>query len=252
MTSLSKGTSARALGGKSGPSIALFFRRHTRIIAFFGATLVLGNYVVGDRLKERAKDAADDAASSASQFRLLLMLNNIAAEVHGLDEQQAEVLLPASKSAIQRRPLGTKPLSVRDVEQTLQDIDTARGQSLEFVNMMRQFDDQSARKGNEALDAYNAQIGRLDRELANIQSSRMAPNTEELSAIQKQLVDAAQQLIDAVGKAVSELNTDLIGRKAATAKDFATYDKWSIYLYIIGWVAAFFGHVFGVKGLDGG
>jgi hypothetical protein len=123
-------------------------RRHKRLIAFIGATLVLGNYIVGDRLRESAKDAAEDARSSASELRTQIILDNILGTVHTIDEHQEAVTTEAVRDATQHGPVPVKPITVDDVRQAFDEIDAStRGQEYNTVEMIRQFDDQFAHPG---------------------------------------------------------------------------------------------------------
>jgi len=125
MTSTSKTLFGPAPEGNPKFSFLSAVRRHKRIIAFIGATLVLGNYIVGDRLRENAKDAADDASSSATELRTQIILDNILGTVHGIDEHQIELTVEAVRMANQHgrpprkqfRPTGWSRLSRRSMFQ---------------------------------------------------------------------------------------------------------------------------------------
>jgi len=76
------------------------------------------------------------------------------------------------------------------------------------------------------------------------------PDPNQLTTTQKQAAAAGQSLTDAVSHALAGLNKRLLDRKTSTAKTLSIYNKWSMYIYIVGWSAALAGRVMGVDGLD--
>jgi succinate dehydrogenase flavin-adding protein (antitoxin of CptAB toxin-antitoxin module) len=239
---------------KIGRSLSLrsFVRRHKRLLAFIGATLVLSNYILGDWLRESAKDAADDARSSTSELQTQIILNQILAKVGAIDDHQMGIATEAVRAAFQHGPAPVKPESVDDVRRTFEELDaSSRGPAVNTVEVMRQFDEQVAKQGDQALANYNNVMARLDRELSEMKNQQEKPDPDKLAAIRKQVAEACQSLTNSVDNALGDLNKRMNQRNMSTARTFSLYERWSIYVYVIGWLVALAGQVMGVDGLDG-
>lgn len=154
-------------------------RRHIKVAAFLGASMVLGNYLVGDRLKESARDAADDANSNTVQFQAQTKLIAIQSILVSLANRPIGIMIgDNSRTSLGKRERG-KTIAIQDVGDAFQNVDLIRAQRIDLVAMMHQFGDKRALEGERALAVFSAQIEKYDKQLTSIKSVTRGskPNT---------------------------------------------------------------------------
>jgi hypothetical protein len=236
-----------------------FFQRHSRLVSFAGATLVLVTYLVKDELRDRAKDAADAADSNLSAFLQREQLHDIQRSVEdGKNSERSHFeMLGRGMIAMSTTPLpsdlrdysyaNVKDYDVADTHIILSSYQEAVREAQYEVSILYSF----SPAYSHSLDVNVKTIENDFRPLMNyVYVATQKKDKKGLSQDYEDISEMGDKIRQVTYDATQHMLDELISDKASSENTLAAYNHYAPIVYLIGWLAALGGQLLGIKGVE--
>ena len=252
----------RGLAGSVGTvagSVGRFIKKHKRWFTFVGAFVVFATFVTKEVVRDNLKDVVSAFENAQTTFalrdqnaRMTTMITEIRTRVVALNDK-----------SLPKMPLGVWRVSqaYAGVEQTRETIQLL-GQSLDIVTPLAQKLPKDEKRDVELVectklidqtrDDYLKAQTVLKDVLTRAQSSKRDLTKEDeqrAESVAGAYIAVEQQAADRISALESGVLSEAPKYREEQERRYAWWNKWSYYLYSLGWGLGLIGKIYGVEGV---